>query len=714
VRIAIVYNRDSRSVINLFGLPNREKIGLRTIRRLVRALKQGGHKVLTLEGDKDLITRLEDFMPRVLRGERPGLVFNLSYGIQGRARYTHVPSILEMVGIPYIASGPLGHGLALDKVVTKVLLRQAGLPTPAFTVLEGPETPIPELCYPIVVKPKNEALSFGLEICRGEAELHKAAAVIFEDFGQSVLVEQFVDGPELNVGLLGNRPPEAFPPVELEIGPDGPNIYTYEDKTGRSGRAIRHICPARIDHELETSARELAVKAFETLGLNDCARIDMRADASGNLYILEVNSLPSLGEHGSYLAGAEAAGLDFVTLVNRLVSVASVRYFGAPEPPKADVETARPALETFSYVTERRELIERRLKEWIAISSRSFDPIGLQHAHERLNRTFDELGLRVVNDLTDLPEAAVWSTRGGFDGGTLLIAQGDVPMHAAPAKPHVRRDPEWISGEGAGPRAGLVMLELALRSLRHLRRLHRSRVGVLVYFDEGLEARNSGATIREAARMAKRALVLQPANTADQLVVQRRGQRRYRLLVEGEPQRIGRAKRRPDALRWTCARLAQFAAMSVPKERTAVVTLDVNTAHWWMYAPHRVEANVLVTFPDERAAARIEEQMKDVLGSSKIHWSLELVAHRPAMPERRAGVRLGKRLESIASSSEIPLKRSSSAWASVAGLVPAGTACVCGLGPETASPRAPHEAVHRLSLIQRTLLLADFLAQSAT
>ncbi|MFQ6047675.1 MAG: D-alanine--D-alanine ligase, partial [Gemmatimonadales bacterium] len=82
-------------VINLFGMPNREKIGRKTIKRLTDALKKGGHQVIALEGDKDLVERLEEFMPRVVHGERPGMVFNVSYGIQGQARYTHVPSILR-------------------------------------------------------------------------------------------------------------------------------------------------------------------------------------------------------------------------------------------------------------------------------------------------------------------------------------------------------------------------------------------------------------------------------------------------------------------------------------------------------------------------------------------------------------------------------------------------------------------------------------------
>ncbi|MYG77540.1 MAG: D-alanine--D-alanine ligase, partial [Acidimicrobiaceae bacterium] len=191
MRVAVVYNRDSRSVINLFGMPNQEKIGLKTIKRLTDALRAGGHQVTAMEADKELIAKLESFMPRVVAGERPGMVFNVSYGLQGQARYTHVPSILEMVGIPYVASGPLGHSLALDKVVTKMILRQNGIPTPEFAVLETPEMPVPDgLPYPMVVKPKNEAVSFGLAVVHDTDELRTSAKVIFDRFSQPVLAEQ--------------------------------------------------------------------------------------------------------------------------------------------------------------------------------------------------------------------------------------------------------------------------------------------------------------------------------------------------------------------------------------------------------------------------------------------------------------------------------------------------------------------------------------------
>ena len=218
MRIAIVYNRDSRNVINLFGMPNQEKIGLKTIKRLSDALRAGGHQVTALEADKELISNLESFMPRVVKGERPGMVFNVSYGLQGQARYTHVPSILEMIGIPYVASGPLGHSLALDKVVTKMMLRQNDIPTPDFVVLDTPGSPVPDdLAYPMIVKPKNEAVSFGLAVVNDEAELRDSAQVIFDRFGQPVLAEQYIEGREVNVGVLGNAPPEGFPARHAQL-----------------------------------------------------------------------------------------------------------------------------------------------------------------------------------------------------------------------------------------------------------------------------------------------------------------------------------------------------------------------------------------------------------------------------------------------------------------------------------------------------------------
>jgi D-alanine-D-alanine ligase len=711
MKIAVVYNRDSKNVINVFGVANREKIGQQTIQRLTDALEAGGHQVIALEGDKDLVDRLEEFMPRVVHGERPGMVFNVSYGIQGQARYTHVPSILEMVGVPYVASGPLAHSLALDKVVTKIILRQHGLPTPEFAVLETPDAEIPKLPYPMVVKPKHEAVSFGLAIVNDEGELRAAAKVIFDEFGQAVLAEQFIKGREINVGLLGNNPPEAFPPVELKFGESGPAIYTYEDKTGRSGREISFECPARIPDETTHKAQEIAKRAFHALGIADCARVDMRLDSAGNLYILELNSLPSLGEHGSYLIGAAERGLDFSAFVNRLVEVASARYFGTPEPPSVEPRRAEPTQRVFSYVTQHREDLERRAKEWVELSARTGDPVGLAEAVRRADALFQELGMRPVPDLTDEPEVYMWETAKGFDAGTLFFGHLDVPW--VPDMPHqpFRREPEWLHGEGiATSRAPLVMLEFALRALRSVRRLRTLPLGVMLYTDEGRDAQASEPRIREAASRAKRVLVLRPGTTDNGIITHRRGHRRIRLQVSGDPHRPGRPTSRPSVMRWTLEQLAALERLSSSERGVSVSTIDVGCERHPMMLPHRVTARVLLTYRDDAVADAVAGDIGAAFEKSRYKCRLVVEADRPPMRERDINRRLAKALTKTADEWKIPLTRESSAWPSVGGLVGSKIACVCGIGPVARDRGTPAEAVQRIGLVQRTLLLAEFLA----
>jgi hypothetical protein len=133
-----------------------------------------------------------------------------------------------------------------------------------------------------------------------------------------------------------------------------------------------------------------------------------------------------------------------------------------------------------------------------------------------------------------------------------------------------------------------------------------------------------------------------------------------------------------------------------------------------MRLPHRVNALMVVTYPDARTAEGVEEKMRSLFGKRGPHWQLELLSDRPPMPNRRGGTRLAKALESVAHELEIPLKRTSSAWPSVAGLVPAKVDCLCGIGPVARDLRSPEEAVQRISLVQRTLLLAEYLAKEVS
>lgn len=710
MKIVIVYNRNSRRVINFFGVPNRERYALKSIKRIANALQQGGHQVKAFEGDKDLIANLESFMPRVLKGERPGLVFNLSYGIQGQARYTHVPGILEMLGLPYVGSGPLAHSLALDKVISKMLFRQHGLPTPDFTVVDGPDFALPDLPFPLIVKPKHEAVSFGLRIVEDEKELREGVQAIFDHFHQPVLVERYIPGREINVGLLGNNPPDALPPAELVFGPDAPQIYTYEDKVHRSGREVRVVCPAALDEAMTHQAQDLARRAFAGLGGADCGRVDMRLDEEGRFSILEMNSLPSLGEHGSFVQGAHVAGLDFPALVNRLVEVASARYFGTPSPPSLEPRRLSPKDKIFHYLTSRRDAMEKHLQVWCRRRSYSGDPVAVQGAAQILDQELQEIGLRLREDLSDKRHLWTWEGPAGLDGGTLLIGHLDVPIAPQVEIQVFRREAEWLHGEGiASSRAPLVAMQFALRALKHARLLAAAKVGVLYYGDEGQEARASAAAITETARHVRRVLVLRPGNSGDQMVMARRGQRRYQLNAEGSPMRPGKIARKPEVLRWMFERLEQCSRLSSRKERVAVAVLDLRPVHLPQLLPHRAVATLLVSYPDPATADRVEGRMRELLTDSRLEWQLRLVSDRPPMKERKRNDRFFRQMLEIASGWDIPLARESSVWPSVAGLIPPTCEVLCGVGPVGRDLYMPSEGVHRTSLIQRSLLMAQLL-----
>jgi len=710
LKIAVIYNRDSKNVINLFGIPNREKYGKEAIDRIVEALKKGGHQVQYFEGDKDLIPRLEEFMPRVIKGEIPGMAFNLSYGIQGKARYTHVPGILEMVGIPYVGSNPLAHSLALDKVVAKMIFRQYGLPTPDFVVLKDPDFDPPDLEYPLIVKPKNESVSMGLKVVNHIDELKDAAGVIFDLFGQPVLVEQFIEGREVNVGLLGNSPPHAFDPCEIVFGSEGPNIYTFEDKKESSGRKIEWICPAPIDDRLKKKAQELAREAFSVLGCYDTARVDLRLDKNENFYILEINSLPSLKERGSYVIAAEHEGMDFDTLINRIVEVASIRYFGSPAPSITLEKKDEPEKLIFQFVTSNRDQMERSLEEWTIVPSRTADPVGSKLAMEKLDAELCSLNLKVVPDLTDRRSVWTWETNKGIKGGTLLIGHIDVPLEPNHPAQIFRKEAEWLHGEGIGiSRAPLVMALYAMKALRHHRMLHKQPIGIQYYMDEGRDCRYSAELIQKAAKTASRVLVLRPGGYMDQIYIQQKGQRKYFLTIKGKLRVPGEPYPNSDTLIWTVHRLHELTDALCRREGVTVDFVGMETEGFPMRSPHKIHMTMLVGYLDSQKADESIERVRKILNGSRFKIRLELISDRPPMKKRPVNRDLALSLEKVAVDWDIPLQIDTSVWPCAGGLVPKGIPVVGGIGPIARDMYTPHEAVNRTSLIQRALLLAQFL-----
>lgn len=326
MKIAVVRNRKKEGVLYRYGRPSPETYGRKSVQRVMDALRAGGHEIKVLEGDLTLFRKLKAFIPADENGRPTGLVFNLSYGIQGDCRYTHLPAMLEMAGIPYTGANPLGQTIALDKVVTKQILQSAGIPTPKMAVMARPDLAAAEhLRYPLVVKPRHESTSCGLHLVHNEDELISAVLAVTAQFEQEALVEEYIPGREFCISVLGNEELQVLPFVELDFGTREHPMLTRDDKFHRTEDEPQKICPVTLKPELEARIREIVEQTFRACHCRDYARVDLRLDPFGNPYVLEINSMASLGQGGTFVVAAREAGYTFESLINEIVNIAARR-----------------------------------------------------------------------------------------------------------------------------------------------------------------------------------------------------------------------------------------------------------------------------------------------------------------------------------------------------------------------------------------------------
>jgi D-alanine-D-alanine ligase len=291
------------------------------------ALRSAGHEVCFMEGDETLWSRLTSF--------RPDIAFNMCEGKSGRSRESHVPALLEMARIPYTGSDVLCLAVALEKPLSKKIWAYHGIPTPAFTVVPVGERPdFTHLRFPLFIKPAREGSSMGIDPlskASDEAGLLRKVESIHRYYRQEALVEEYIDGREFTVGIMGNPPNEhVFPIMEIGVDrcpdPEHRGIYSRKFKAEWDDLEYYH-CPAILSSEEELRIRSVAVQASRALGCRDVARVDIRLSREGIPYVLEVNQLPGLTPGFSDLPRmAEASKMTFEELVNGILLCAMLRY----------------------------------------------------------------------------------------------------------------------------------------------------------------------------------------------------------------------------------------------------------------------------------------------------------------------------------------------------------------------------------------------------
>lgn len=268
------------------------------------------------------VGRARALLPRLARGERWDLVFNICEGRHGRGREALVPALLEAYGIPYTFSDPLTLALALDKGMTKRLLRDSGLPTAPFAVLRRVQDRI-DVPFPVFVKPVAEGTGKGIDdasLCYNRAELASQVARLVARFGQDALVESYLPGREFTVGVLGSGAnARVLGVMEIRTG----MTYGFDTKKHYHGRV-----GYRLAHDAEAEAAgEAALAAWQVLGGRDGGRIDLKSNAEGRAMLLEVNPLAGLHPVDSDLViMADLAGYSYEWLLDQMFSEACGRH----------------------------------------------------------------------------------------------------------------------------------------------------------------------------------------------------------------------------------------------------------------------------------------------------------------------------------------------------------------------------------------------------
>ncbi len=302
------------------GLSHERDVSLRSGRRVAESLRAAGLEVTVHDVDADLLPFLES--------ARPDVVWPLLHGASGEDG--SIRDVLELVGVPYVGTGPRESRAAWSKPVAKNVVLGAGLCTPEYVTLPQSlfrelgaqpvlDAVVARLGLPLVVKPTHGGSALGVTLVERADQLPRAMVDCFA-YGEVALIEQAIRGVELAVSVVDlGRGPEALPPVEIVT--TGPYDFDARYNPGRT----EYFAPARLDDDILGVVREVAVRAHSALGLRDLSRTDVILDADGVVQFLEVNVAPGMTETSLLPQAARAAGLDLGHLYRSLVN-AHVRH----------------------------------------------------------------------------------------------------------------------------------------------------------------------------------------------------------------------------------------------------------------------------------------------------------------------------------------------------------------------------------------------------
>ena len=713
MKIAIVYNKkkiDENDVINIFGMITKEHYSEKTVEKVAKSLEKGGHSVKIIEGGMNFIEEMKDFMPRVVSGERPGMVFNMAYGIQGQNRYTHVPAMLEMLGIPYVGSGPEAHSVVQDKVMTKIVLQKNNIPTPGFWVFSTSEDKFDDLIFPVIVKPKMESTSMGMEVVDNWDDLRKAVAKQIEKFSQDILVEQFIPGREFAVGLLGNGTHiEILPIVEIDLKGDPNKIQTLDDK---KSTPLDKICPAKLTEQQEKEIKKISLESFKKLGLNDFARVDLRMDKNGNVYILELNSMASLGVTGSYVHAAKSAGYSYDSLINKILDTAAMRYFGESnlhlnEESLENIESQPIRTVIRSYIRSHQTNNETLLEQIVNVNSSVHNIEEVNKLGRIISKRLEHLGFKVNETQEfDVGNILYFTNHESNSNDILILSHLDTWYDNRDFTPFYRVGNKLYGSGIAESKGGFVVMLSALQALRYSRKLKKIKIGILLISDDSHGGRYSKKLVHNISNNSNYIVDLKWGTTNGGIATSCSGVTRYHIDMIHV--------RRPDetikeVIPDMCRKVIAFKKISYdyPDARITIPDFSANTSLG--RSPEYGKLSLESRYTSIDQGKKFDSEIRKIAktkSTSKLDIHVAKQVTRDPVQKTQNIEKFFETIQKLAKQAEIKINEFHRYASSSLNDVNNNKPMVGSMGPIGADYRTPNEHILRDSLVERGILLA--------
>lgn len=285
------------------GISGERKISLETGKEVEEALKKAGYEVFSLDPAR------RDFLLR-LKKEKIDVVFVALHGVGGEDGT--IQGMLELIDLPYVGSGAEASALAMNKVYSKTLFFSHDLPSPAFWVSYLGKERIPDFPPPWIVKPAGGGSTLGVTLVEKKEDLQKAIKKALQ-FDDQVIIEEYIRGRELTVGIIEDPEPKPLPIIEIK-----PKRKLYDYMAKYTDGRCEFLVPAPLEKEERERVKEVALKAFKVLKCRDLARVDL-IFKEGIPYLLEVNTIPGLTRHSLVPMACQEAGISFPELIDKLI-----------------------------------------------------------------------------------------------------------------------------------------------------------------------------------------------------------------------------------------------------------------------------------------------------------------------------------------------------------------------------------------------------------